>query len=59
MSFKAETCCECGAILTEEEIDNFWKGNRCCKGYQCGCMGLPIRPPYCFKCIGKDDVNND
>lgn len=59
MRFEPDKCCECGTTLTEEEIDNFWKGNRCCEGYQCGCMGLPIDPPYCFKCIGKDAYKND
>lgn len=54
MIFKAETCCECGAILMQEEIDEFWKGNRCCEGYMCGCMGLPIDPPYCFKCLESE-----
>lgn len=55
MSFKPETCCECGAILTQEEIDEFWNGKRCCDGYMCGCMGLPIDPPYCFKCMDEGE----
>lgn len=21
--------------------------NRCCSGYECGCMGMPTEPPIC------------
>jgi hypothetical protein len=23
----------------------------CCDGHGCGCMGLPLHPPLCFKCL--------
>ena len=54
MDFKPENCCECGRKLTEEEIKTFWLSEKCCDGYMCGCRGLPIDPPYCFKCLGKE-----
>lgn len=25
----------------------------CCNGRECGCMGLPIDPPYCDKCYAE------
>lgn len=53
MRFEAIECSSCGAKLTQEEIDWFWDSERCCDGYTCGCMGLPIYPPCCFKCMGN------
>lgn len=55
--FEPKECCKCGAILTKEEIKEFWYGPSCCSGYMCGCKGLPIDPPYCFKCLGKDGID--
>ena len=57
--FEPTTCCECGATLTEEEIKEFWNGPYCCDGYHCGCRGLPIDPPYCFKCLKGEDANGE
>ena len=45
-------CADCGKLLTLEEVDDWSKNTpKCCDGYMCGCMGLPIDPPYCNKCI--------
>ena len=52
--FEPTTCCECGAVLTEAEIKEFWESPTCCSGYMCGCRGLPIDPPCCFKCMGNE-----
>lgn len=57
--FEPTTCCECGAILTEEEIKEFWNGPYCCTGYNCGCRGLPLDPPYCFKCLKGEGANGE
>ena len=47
-------CAECGELLTVEEVD-YWAKNTpyCCDGRECGCMGLPIYPPYCDKCMTR------
>lgn len=48
-----ECCCfECREPMTVEEISNWEKNTpRCCDGHMCGCMGMPIDPPYCDKCV--------
>jgi hypothetical protein len=28
----------------------------CCNGYMCGCMGLPIDPPYCDECWTNKNI---
>ncbi len=33
-------CWNCNEIEILEPIT-------CCSGYECGCMGLPIDPPFC------------
>ena len=38
-------CQGCGTPIREEY---------CCNGYLCGCMGLPIEPPLCRKCMEKE-----
>lgn len=39
-------CLECNeAEIPEPEL--------CCSGHMCGCMGLPIDPPYCDECREK------
>jgi len=44
-------CYYCDDTLTEEEIDYLNEhAEFCCSGRECGCMGLPIDPPSCFKC---------
>lgn len=45
-------CCQCEEELTLEESEDWYENTpRCCNGYMCGCMGMPIDPPYCNKCI--------
>ena len=37
-------------VLQCQMCDNVWIGpepQRCCDGYQCGCMGQPIEPTVC------------
>ena len=34
----------CWANNCENEIE---KPISCCSGFECGCMGLPIDPPFC------------
>lgn len=44
-------CFYCGNELNEEEhIYNIKNAEYCCSGLDCGCMGMPIEPPCCFKC---------
>jgi len=30
-----------------------YEPQRCCDGFECGCMGLPIEPPLCAVCDAK------
>jgi hypothetical protein len=38
---------ECHGEGCTEEID---EPMGCCDGRECGCMGMPVEPPYCGKC---------
>ena len=40
-------CTICGEPLPD------YKPEYCCNGVDCGCMGLPINPPWCDKCWDK------
>ena len=45
-------CFDCGEELEEiAENYNYKHAEYCCSGHNCGCMGLPIDPPYCIECI--------
>jgi len=47
-------CFNCGEELNKAEIDyNTKHAEYCCDGSNCACMGMPISPPYCFKCISN------
>lgn len=47
-------CFECDKELNKAEIKyNIDNAEYCCDGHDCACMGQPIEPPYCFKCISK------
>ena len=39
-------CFECGEVEIPEPVG-------CCSGRDCGCMGMPIDPPYCDECFDK------
>lgn len=39
-------CTECG-----KEIE--FEPEMCCSGRDCGCMGMPIYPPWCGECWEK------
>lgn len=40
MSEEKFYCWNCGEVEIPEPIG-------CCSGRECGCMGLPIDPPFC------------
>ncbi len=41
----------CRRMGCENEIE---EPKMCCSGFECGCMGQPIDPPYCSKeCMDK------
>jgi len=45
-------CHHCDTTLTQEEKDWYFENvPTCCSGVGCGCMGAPLEPPYCFKCM--------
>jgi len=45
MKFETDRCwiVGCSNEINEPEY--------CCSGKECGCMGLPISPPYCETCF--------
>jgi len=46
-----KVCYCCGKNLTDEEQKIYWNtAERCCSGRDCGCQGMPLSPPQCFKC---------
>jgi hypothetical protein len=46
-----EQCYHCGTLLTEREASKYYETTEyCCDGYMCGCMGMPIEPPFCDRC---------
>lgn len=47
-------CFYCGEEMTQDEIENY-KPTLCCNGRDCACMGLPIDPPCCTKCLNKEE----
>lgn len=56
--FRWGHCYECGKKLTNKELKwNHEHEQRCCDGSMCGCLGLPLDPPYCFKCAGIYPMN--
>jgi len=40
-------CCNCKVVEIPEPV---W----CCDGRECGCMGLPIDPPFCSEKCGHE-----
>ncbi len=40
-------------------LEEIPKPIKCCNSYDCGCMGLPIDPPFCEKCINMMDKKDD
>lgn len=46
-------CISCGKKLNRLEYEIYSNGETCCSGYMCGCMGMPIDPPYCKECLGE------
>ncbi len=40
-------CWNCGIIEIPEPV-------RCCSGRDCGCMGMPIEPPFCSEKCQKE-----
>lgn len=49
-----DKCYECEKQLTGQEKKHYHdNAETCCSGHECGCMGLPVEPPYCFECMIK------
>ena len=44
------SCEDCGELLTEDDLENWYSKSYCCSGHECGCHGGPIDPPWCIKC---------
>ena len=45
-------CYHCGSMLTKSDYEEYMEtAEYCCDGHMCGCMGMPISPPFCGRCI--------
>ena len=52
-----KVCELCENQLSEDEQKTYWEtAEYCCNGHDCGCQGMPLHPPLCFKCaVGSLD----
>lgn len=41
-------------IVCDDEIDVEY----CCSGHECGCMGMPIDPPFCSTECEEEFIDN-